>query len=351
MSGTIDLAVIPGDGIGEEVTAAALKIADQVAGDAHLNLQPHYYDWGATRYLKDGQILPADELADLRHRHAIVLGAIGDPRVAPGILERGLLLTLRFELDHYVNLRPARTYPGIPSPLANPADLDLVVVREGTEGLYCGNGGAVRVGTSHEIATETSINTAFGVRRVVEYAFSLAAKRRRKITLIHKQNVLVHAGKLWQRIVNDVAANYTDVEVEYHHIDAATIYLVTDPERYDVIVTDNLFGDIITDLIGAVTGGIGFAPSANLNPQGQTPSMFEPVHGSAPDIAGAGLADPVAAIASIALMYSHLGYDTLARRIDLAISEHMTRRTNGALPATTTTAITDDLLRVLKHQD
>lgn len=351
MSESIDLAVIPGDGIGPEVTDAALRIADQVAADAHLRLSAHHYHWGASRYLEDGQILPAAELEELRQRDAILLGAIGDPRVTPGVLERGLLLALRFQLDHYVNLRPARTFPGVASPLAHPGDVDLVVVREGTEGLYCGNGGVVRHGSDQEIATETSINTAFGVRRVVEYAFELAAKRRCKLTLVHKQNVLVNAGKLWQRIVAEVAVDYPQVEVDYHHVDAATIYLVNDPQRYDVIVTDNLFGDIITDLIGAVTGGIGFAPSANLNPRRTAPSMFEPVHGSAPDIAGQGVADPVAAIASVALMFAHLGHDDLSARVDRAISDHMERRAAGKLTDAGTQAITADITQVLKNQD
>jgi 3-isopropylmalate dehydrogenase len=254
----------------------------------------------------------------------ILLGAVGgkpnDPNLPPGILERGLLLRLRFELDHYVNLRPSRIFPGVESPLAHPGEVDFVVVREGTEGPYTGNGGALRVGTPAEVATEVSVNTAFGVERVVRDAFARAARRpRKKLTLVHKTNVLVHAGAVWSRLVAEVAQEFPDVAVDYLHIDAATIFMTTDPARFDVIVTDNLFGDIITDLAAAITGGIGLAASGNINPDRTTPSMFEPVHGSAPDIAGQQKADPTAAILSVALMLAHLGLDEAALRVEEAV--------------------------------
>src|SRR3954447_23315096 len=260
---SLKLAVIPGDGIGPEVTAEALKVLEQ-ATPSELKFEPTRYDLGAERYLATGEVLPDSVLDEIRQHDVILLGAVGgkpgDPNLPPGILERGLLLRLRFELDHYVNLRPSRIYPGAASPLADPGDVDFVVVREGTEGPYVGNGGALRVGTPHEIATEVSVNTAFGVERVVRDAFSRARHRqRRKLTLVHKTNVLVHAGGLWSRVVREVGEEFPDVTVDYLHVDAATIFLATDPARFDVIVTDNLFGDIITDLAAAVTGGIGLA--------------------------------------------------------------------------------------------
>src|SRR3954449_8151121 len=293
---SLKLAVIPGDGIGPEVTAEALKVLEQ-ATPAEVKLESTRYDLGAERYLATGEVLPDSVLEEIRQHDAILLGAVGgrpgDPNLPPGILERGLLLRLRFELDHYVNLRPSRIYPGATSPLSDPGDVDFVVVREGTEGPYVGNGGALRVGTPHEIATEVSVNTAFGVERVVRDAFARAQRRpRRKLTLVHKTNVLVHAGHLWRRTVESVGREFPDVTTDYLHVDAATIFLVTDPSRFDVVVTDNLFGDIITDLAAAVAGGIGLAASGNINPDRSAPSMFEPVHGSAPDIAGTGTADP-----------------------------------------------------------
>jgi 3-isopropylmalate dehydrogenase len=249
------------------------------------------------------------------------------------LLERGLLLKLRFAFDHYVNLRPSRLYPGVPTPLTEQViagkDVDLVVVREGTEGLYCGNGGRVRVGTSHEIATEVSVNTAYGVERVIRDAFERASRRRNKITLVHKHNVLVNAGGLWNRIFNEVATEYAGVTTDYLHVDAATIFLVTDPARFDVIVTDNLFGDIITDLAAAVTGGIGLAASGNINPDRRFPSMFEPVHGSAPDIAGQGIADPTATILSVALLLDHCGLSEEAARIETAVVADIAARAPG----------------------
>jgi 3-isopropylmalate dehydrogenase len=269
--------------------------------------------------------MPDGLVDELRGHDAILLGAIGDPSVPSGVLERGLLLRMRFELDHHVNLRPSKLYPGVTSPLGD-VDIDFVVVREGTEGPYTGNGGAIRVGTPHEVATEVSLNTAFGVERVVRDAFARAAKRRKHLTLVHKTNVLAFAGKLWSRIVAEVGNEFPDVEVAYQHIDAATIHMVTDPGRFDVIVTDNLFGDIITDLAGAVSGGIGLAASGNIDATGTNPSMFEPVHGSAPDIAGQGIADPTAAVMSVALLLAHVGNDAAAARVDKAVEEHLATR-------------------------
>ena len=321
------LAVIPGDGIGREVTDEALKVL-AVAAPAEVKLETNRYDLGAERYLATGEVLPDSVLAEIRGHDAILLGAVGgkpgDPRLPPGILERGLLLKLRFELDHYVNLRPSRIFPGVTSPLRpemlGSGDIDFVVVREGTEGPYTGNGGALRVGTPAEVATEVSVNTAFGVERVVRDAFGRAQKRpRRKLTLVHKTNVLVHAGAVWSRLVNEVGEEFPEVTVDYLHVDAAMIFLATDPARFDVIVTDNLFGDIVTDLAAAVTGGIGLAASGNINPDRTTPSMFEPVHGSAPDIAGLQVADPTAAILSGALMLDHLGHPEAAARIENAV--------------------------------
>ena len=317
------LAVIPGDGIGSEVTAEAVKVLDSVLP----GIEKTEFDFGADRYLRTQELLTDGDVAALREHDAILLGAIGDPRkVAPGVLERGLLLPLRFALDHHVNLRPSRLYPGERSPLSNPGDIDFVVVREGTEGLYTGNGGAIRVGTPHEVATETSMNTRFGVERVVRDAFDRATSRRKKLTLVHKTNVLVNGGSLWQRTVTEVSKEYPDVEVDYCHIDAATIYLVDDPARFDVIVTDNLFGDIITDLAGAVTGGIGTAASGNIDASGTNPSMFEPVHGSAPDIAGQQIADPTAAILSAVLLLRHLGHENEAQRVENAVEQFLSDR-------------------------
>ncbi|AOW92334.1 3-isopropylmalate dehydrogenase [Rhodococcus sp. WMMA185] len=316
------LAVIAGDGIGAEVTAEALKVLRKLVPD----LDTTEYDLGARRYNATGELLPDADLAAIRRHDAILLGAIGDPSVTPGVLERGLLLNMRFALDHHVNLRPSQLYPGSQSPLAGHPDIDFVVVREGTEGPYTGNGGTIRKGTPHEIATEVSINTWFGAERVVRYAFALAQTRRKHVTLIHKTNVLSHAGAIWTRAVETVSAEYPDVETAYCHIDAATIYMVTDPSRFDVIVTDNLFGDIITDLAGAVTGGIGLAASGNIDASGKNPSMFEPVHGSAPDIAGQGIADPTAAILSGALLLRHLGRDGDAARIEAAVEADLASR-------------------------
>ncbi len=289
------------------------------------------YDLGARRFHATGEVLPESVVPELRTHDAILLGAIGDPSVPSGVLERGLLLRLRFELDHHVNLRPGRLYPGVRSPLAGDPEIDFVVVREGTEGPYTGTGGAIRVGTPHEVATEVSINTAFGVRRVVADAFERAQHRRKHLTLVHKTNVLTFAGSLWSRTVQEVGEKYPDVEVAYQHVDAATIHLVTDPGRFDVIVTDNLFGDIITDLAAAVCGGIGLAASGNIDATRTNPSMFEPVHGSAPDIAGQGIADPTAAVMSVALLLSHVGEDAAAARVDRAVASHLASRPTAKL--------------------
>ena len=330
-TGTLKIAVIDGDGIGTEVTAEALKVLRATIGD----FETTEYDLGARRYERNGELLTDADLDSLREHDAILLGAIGDPRkVPPGILERGLLLKMRFALDHHVNLRPSKLYPGVESPLKNPGDIDFVVVREGTEGAYTGNGGAIRVGTPQEVANETSVNTRFGAERVVRYAFDLAMTRSKKLTLVHKTNVLVHGGGLWQRTVDEVAAEYPEVEVDYSHIDAATIYMVTQPSRFDVIVTDNLFGDIITDEAGAISGGIGLAASANIDASRTNPSMFEPVHGSAPDIAGQGIADPTAAILSGAMMLRHLGREDDAARIERAVEADVAERGDAQILTT-----------------
>ncbi|MGC0249806.1 3-isopropylmalate dehydrogenase [Pseudactinotalea sp. Z1748] len=330
MSRTIKLAVIAGDGIGRDVTGEARKVLDAVLAGSGVTVQATELDLGAGRWHATGETLTEADLETIKAHDAILLGAVGDPSVPSGVLERGLLLRLRFELDHYVNLRPAKIFPGIPSPLADPGQVDFVVVREGTEGPYVGNGGSVRTGTPQEIATEVSVNTAFGVERVVRDAFARAqARPRKKLTLVHKHNVLVHAGHLWRRTVDAVGAAYPEVAVDYLHVDAATIFMATDPARFDVIVTDNLFGDIITDLAAAIAGGIGLAASGNINPTGAHPSMFEPVHGSAPDIAGQEKADPTAAVLSVALMLAHLGLDDQAERIEQAVAADIAERSGA----------------------
>jgi len=329
MASTVKLAVIPGDGIGPEVISEAIKVLDATGVEVAVAMYP----FGAGHYLATGSILTDEDLALLRDHDAILLGAIGgdprDPRLAGGIIERGLLLKLRFAFDHYVNLRPTRMLPGVVSPLAHPGDVDFVVVREGTEGPYVGNGGGIRINTPHEIATEVSINTAFGAERVVRFAFAQAVARRGILTLVHKTNVLTHAGSLWQRTVDRVALDFPTVTVDYLHIDAATIFMVTNPARFDVIVTDNLFGDIITDLAAAISGGIGLAASGNINPDGTFPSMFEPVHGSAPDIAGTNTADPTAAILSVALLLTHWGETDAAARVMAAVEADLAARGKG----------------------
>jgi 3-isopropylmalate dehydrogenase len=331
MAQDIRLAVVGGDGIGPEVVAEGLKVLEVAAGAAGAKVSPTSYDLGARRWHATGEVLPDSVLEEIRGHDAILLGAVGDPDVPSGVLERGLLLRLRFALDHYVNLRPGRLYPGVTSPLRDPGEVDFVVVREGTEGPYTGNGGALRVGTPQEIATEVSVNTAFGVERVVRDAFARAAARpRRHLTLVHKHNVLSHAGHLWRRTVERVGEEFPQVTTGYAHVDAAMIYLVTDPSRFDVVVTDNLFGDIVTDLAAAVTGGIGLAASGNINPDRTAPSMFEPVHGSAPDIAGTGRADPTATVLSVALLLDHVGLQDAARRVEDAVAADLEARGDAA---------------------
>ena len=346
------IAVIPGDGIGPEVVAEALKVLTAAVGEDTFAFR--HYSLGAQHWLETGEVLNDDTLAELATADAIVLGAVGaapgSTQIPSGLLERGLLLKLRFAFDQDVNLRPSRMYPGVPSPLAehitSDKPVDFVVVREGTEGLYAGNGGTLRKGTDDEVATEVSVNTAMGVRRVVRYAFDLAMRRNKHLTLLHKHNVLVNAGGLWNRVFNEVAADYPEVRTDYLHIDAATIKLVTDPGQFDVIVTDNLFGDIITDEAAAVTGGIGLAPSANINTARTFPSMFEPVHGSAPDIAGQGIADPTAAISSMALMLDHLGRHDDARRIEAAVAADIAAHTDA--PRRSTSQIGDDIAAAVR---
>jgi 3-isopropylmalate dehydrogenase len=323
------IAVVAGDGIGPEVVAQARKVLDTVLP----GVEATEYDLGAARYNATGEVLPDSVLAELGQHDAILLGAVGDPSVPPGVLERGLLLKLRFEFDQYVNLRPSRLWPGTTSPLAHakPGEIDLVVVREGTESLYAGAGGNLHIGTAAEVATEESLNTRHGVERVIRDAFARAANRpRRKLTLVHKTNVLTHAGGLWARTFAGVAAEFPDITTEYQHVDAASMFMVTQPQRYDVIVTDNLFGDILTDIAAAVTGGIGLAASGSINPERRHPSIFEPVHGSAPDIAGQGVADPAAAVLSVALLLDHLGHPEAARRVTEAVGVELAGRTPGA---------------------
>ncbi|MFC4335591.1 3-isopropylmalate dehydrogenase [Salininema proteolyticum] len=326
------IAVIPGDGIGKEVVDQALKVVRVVRPD----WEPVPYDLGASRYNATGEILPDSVLDELDRHDAILLGAIGDPSVPPGVLERGLLLRLRFEFDQYVNLRPSRLYPGVKSPLADakPGEVDFVVVREGTEGLYAGAGGSLHKGTAAEIATEESLNTRYGVERVIRDAFERARSRRGKLTLVHKTNVLTHAGGLWKQAFDEVSEDYRDIATDYQHVDAAAMFMVTKPSDYDVVVTDNLFGDIITDIAAAVTGGIGLASSGCVNPDRSHPSMFEPVHGSAPDIAGQGVADPLAAIGSVSLLLEHLGEPKSAAVVQEAVERELSTRVPGAPVAT-----------------
>lgn len=329
---SINLAVIAGDGIGPEIITEAQRVLQRACELDSIRVDSTDYKLGAEHWLKTGETLSESTMESLKQHDAILFGAIGaDPRsgkIPSGLIEREMLLKLRFSFDHYINLRPARLYPGAVSPLSNPGEIDFVVVREGTEGPYVGNGGTIRGGTDAEIATEVSINTAHGVRRLIRYAFELAQSRRKKLTLIHKTNVLVHAGRLYTRIFEEIGREFPEVQTDYLHVDAATIFMTTDPSRFDVIVTDNLFGDILTDQAGAVTGGIGYAASGNINAVGEFPSMFEPVHGSAPDIAGQNKANPTAAILAGAMLLRHLGYESTAVRIEDAVEADM--RANGA---------------------
>jgi 3-isopropylmalate dehydrogenase len=339
---SIRLAVIGGDGIGPEVVAEAIKVLRALGS---VTVESTGYDLGSARWKRTGEVLPDAVLAELGQHDAILLGAVGDPSVPSGVLERGLLLRLRFEFDQYVTVRPVRLYPGVESPLAEvrSEQVDMLVVREGTEGPYIEAGGTMRKGTPAEVATQDSINTAFGVGRAARYALQRAVERpRRKLTLVHKSNVLAYAGDLWRRIVTEVAADYPDVTAEYCHMDAAAGYFVTQPERFDVILTDNMFGDILTSLGAAVAGGIGLAASASVNPARTAPSMFEPVHGSAPDLAGKHKADPTATILSAAMLCEHLGLSAEAARIEQAVSEDLLER-QGAWSPRSTPEIGDDI--------
>jgi 3-isopropylmalate dehydrogenase len=329
MARELKVAVIAGDGIGPEVVAEGLRVLDAVAPTYDAKVTTTDYDLGARRWHATGETLPDSVLEEIRGHDAILLGAVGDPTVPSGVLERGLLLKLRFALDHHVNLRPVKLYPGVRTPLEGktPADIDMVVVREGTEGPYAGAGGVLRGGTPQEIASEESLNTAYGVDRVVRDAFRRASERPRKhLTMVHKTNVLVHAGSLWLRIVDGAKRDFPDVEVAYSHVDAAAMFFVTNPERFDVVVTDNLFGDILTDLGAAIAGGIGLAASGNLDVSGTNPSMFEPVHGSAPDIAGQGKADPTATVLSVALLLGQVGLVDAARVVEAAVADDLATR-------------------------
>jgi 3-isopropylmalate dehydrogenase len=339
---TIRLAVIGGDGVGPEVVAEAIKVLRALGT---LAIEPTSYDLGSRRWMRTGEVLPDPVLAELAQHDAILLGAVGDPGVPSGLLERGLLLRLRFEFDQYVNLRPVRLYPGVASALANvrPESVDMLVVREGTEGPYIEAGGIMRKGTPAEVATQESFNTAFGVGRVARYALRQAAERpRRKLTLVHKSNVLAYAGDLWRRIVTEVAAEFPDVTIDYCHMDAAAVYFLTQPERFDVILTDNMFGDILTSIGAAVAGGVGLAAGASINPDRTAPSTFEPVHGSAPDIAGTQKADPTATILSAAMLCEHLGLSAEAARIEQAVSDDLLER-QGAWSPRATPEIGDDI--------
>jgi 3-isopropylmalate dehydrogenase len=341
MAGSTRIAVIGGDGIGPEVIAEAIKVLRSAVADG--SVETTSYDFGAQRYLRTGEILPASALAELAAHDAILLGAVGDPNVPSGLLERGLVLRLRFEFDQYINLRPVRLFPGVGSPLTAQAPIDVLVIREGTEGAYIEAGGVLRKGSPAEIATQESVNTAFGVGRVTRHAFGYAAARpRRKLTLVHKTNVLAHAGDLWWRTFQATAADFPAVTAGYCHVDAALMYMVTQPDLFDVIVTDNLFGDVVTALGAAIAGGIGLAASASINPERTGPSTFEPVHGSAPDIAGKQKADPTAAILSVAMLCDHLGMTGEAASIEQAVAEDLLER-QGEWAARSTAEVGDDI--------
>jgi 3-isopropylmalate dehydrogenase len=322
-----NLAVIAGDGIGPEVVGEGLKVLDAVAKKYDLVFNKTNYELGAAYWHKTGEILPDSVMAEIAKSDVILLGAVGDPTVPSGVLERGLLLKLRFAFEHYINLRPAKLFPGVSSPITNNKGIDFVVVREGTEGLYVGAGSIKDEGTKQELAIEESINTYKGIERVIRDAFNRAQLRpRRKLTLVHKNNVLTRAGGLWTRVFNEVAKDFPQVTTDYLHVDAASMFFVTNPERFDVVVTDNLFGDIITDIAAAICGGIGLAASGNINPTGAFPSMFEPVHGSAPDIAGKNLADPTATVLSISMMLNHLGEVKAANDVESAVARDLASR-------------------------
>ena len=322
-----NLAVIAGDGIGPEVVGEGLKVLDAVAKKYDLVFNKTNYELGAAYWHKTGETLPDSVMAEIAKSDVILLGAVGDPTVPSGVLERGLLLKLRFAFEHYINLRPAKLFPGVSSPITNNKGIDFVVVREGTEGLYVGAGSIKDEGTKQELAIEESINTYKGIERVIRDAFNRAQLRpRKKLTLVHKNNVLTRAGGLWTRVFNEVAKDFPQVTTDYLHVDAASMFFVTNPERFDVVVTDNLFGDIITDIAAAICGGIGLAASGNINPTGAFPSMFEPVHGSAPDIAGKNLADPTATVLSISMMLNHLGEVKAANDVESAVAKDLASR-------------------------
>ncbi len=322
-----NLAVIAGDGIGPEVVGEGLKVLDAVAKKYDLVFNKTNYELGAAYWHKTGETLPDSVMAEIAKSDVILLGAVGDPTVPSGVLERGLLLKLRFAFEHYINLRPAKLFPGVISPITNNKGIDFVVVREGTEGLYVGDGSIKDEGTKQELAIEESINTYKGIERVIRDAFNRAQLRpRKKLTLVHKNNVLTRAGGLWTRVFNEVAKDFPQVTTDYLHVDAASMFFVTNPERFDVVVTDNLFGDIITDIAAAICGGIGLAASGNINPTGAFPSMFEPVHGSAPDIAGKNLADPTATVLSISMMLNHLGEVKAANDVESAVARDLASR-------------------------
>ena len=322
-----NLATIPGDGIGPEVVTQGLRVLDAVAGKYSLTFTKTNYELGAAYWHKTKETLPESVMAELAKSDVILLGAVGDPTVPSGVLERGLLLKLRFAFEHYINLRPAKLFPGVTSPITNNKGIDFVVVREGTEGLYVGAVSIKDEGTNKELAIEESINTYKGVERVIRDAFNRAMSRpRKKLTLVHKNNVLTRAGGLWTRVFNEVAKDFPEITTDYLHVDAASMFFVTNPERFDVVVTDNLFGDIITDIAAAICGGIGLAASGNINPTGAYPSMFEPVHGSAPDIAGMNLADPTATVLSIAMMLNHLGEHKAAQDVENAVARDLAAR-------------------------
>ena len=334
---THSLAVLAGDGIGPEVTAEALKVLDAVAEVEGFTTERTEYDLGGRRYLETGEVLADETLEELRGHDAIVLGAVGTPDVPPGVLEKGLLLRLRFAFDQYVNRRPVKLLPGVASPVAGltPDRCDMVIIRENTESVYAGAGGSLYEGTAAEVATQTSVNTRHGVERVLRYAFDTAMQRDGRLTLVHKTNVLTYAGGLWMRTFEELGdTEYPDVERDYVHVDAMCLYLVTQPERFDTVVTENLFGDIITDLGAAVQGGLGLAASGNIDPERRGPSMFEPVHGSAPDIAGRGTADPVAAVLSIGLLLDHLGEPDAAARVERAVGEWLVQRGDRSVGTT-----------------
>ena len=338
-----NLAVIAGDGIGPEVVKEGLRVLDAVAKKYDFNFNKTNYELGAAYWHKTGETLPDSIMAELAKADVILLGAVGDPTVPSGVLERGLLLKLRFAFEHYINLRPAKLFPGVISPITNNKGIDFVVVREGTEGLYVGAGSITNEGTEKELAIEESINTYKGVERVIRDAFNRAASRpRKKLTLVHKNNVLTRAGGLWSRVFKEVAKDFPQVTTDYLHVDAASMFFVTNPERFDVVVTDNLFGDIITDIAAAICGGIGLAASGNINPTGDYPSMFEPVHGSAPDIAGKNLADPTATVLSVAMMLNHLGQSQAASDIENSVAKDLLDRGSKQR---STTEIGDALVR------